>query len=188
MTSTELKTILGALDLNQIDFARLIGVTPRAVSLWMTGDRSVSGPAVAYARLLNSLPASLRQVELARLKERKTAMRDGLYALEFKSVDGAGTGILILENGRAYGADPWGCKYDGDFTADEATGVADLRLKLTFAPNAPAVFGVSHPYEWSIDVTAKLDTRRDTGRLRVNTPIGEPIDVKYQFMRALPDA
>ena len=83
-------------------------------------------------------------------------MRDGMYAIEYSSVDGSGDGVLILDNGRAFGADPWGGKYDGEYVFDETTGFAELSLKLTFAPNAPAVFGISHPYEWAIDVKTKL--------------------------------
>ena len=188
MTSDELRTILDEITISQAEFARLINVTPRAVSLWMVGDRAISGAAEAYARLLHSLSPSLRQIELARLKERKTAMREGMYGVHYTSGAGVGAGVLIMENGRAYGADPWGGKYDGDYVYNELTGLADLRLKLTFAPNAPAVFGVSHPYEWAIDVTTSLDPRQDSGRLRIATPVGPAIDVGYKYMRGLPES
>ena len=115
-------------------------------------------------------------------------MREGMYGVEFQSVAGTGVGVLILENGRAYGADGGGGKYDGDYVYNEATGLADLKLKLTFAPNTPAVFGISHPYEWAIDVTAKLDPRQERGRLRLATPIGPAVDVGYRYLRALPVA
>lgn len=115
-------------------------------------------------------------------------MRDGMYGVQFTSVSGAGIGVVILDSGRVFGADPFGGKYDGEYIYDEKTGMADLRLKLTFAPNAPAVFGISHPYEWAIDVTAKLDPRVDSGTTRIVTPIGPFIDARYQFMRALPEA
>lgn len=115
-------------------------------------------------------------------------MRDGMYGVEYASVSGAGLGVVVLDSGRVFGADPFGGKYDGDYTYNEKTGMAELRIKLTFAPNAPAVFGISHPYEWAIDVTAELDPRVDHGTTRITTPVGPSIDAKYRYLRALPEA
>ena len=114
-------------------------------------------------------------------------MRDGMYGIEYASITGSGAGVMILDNGRVFGADPWGGKYDGEYVIDEKTGMADLNLKLTFAPNAPAVFGISHPYEWAIDVRTKLDPRADSGRLTIQTPVGPHIDATYKFLRPLPE-
>src|ERR1700730_1145966 len=188
MLSSDLKTILDLMGISQADFARLMGVTPRAVSLWMVGDPAIPGPVEAYARLLQSVTPAQRQIELARLKERKTTMRDGMYGVEYQSGAGAGAGVLILDSGRVYGADPYGGKYDGDYTYDEGTGLAELRLKLTFAANKPAVFGVRHPYEWSIDVTTRLNPRADTGQLTIQTPIGPQIHAQYRYLRSIPDS
>jgi hypothetical protein len=188
MVADDLKNILLKLDLSQADFARLIGVTSRAVTLWMVGDRRIPGPVEAYAQLLVSVPLSVRQTELKRLIIRKTNMRDGMYGVEYQSISGAGTGVLVLDNGRAFGADPFGGKYDGEYLYDENTGLAELSLKLTFAPNTPAVFGICHPYEWSIDVTAKINPSLDEGMTRIATPVGPNIDAQYRFMRSLPDA
>ena len=107
-------------------------------------------------------------------------MRDGMYGVEYASVAGAGIGVVILDSGRVFGADPFGGKYDGDYIYNERTGKAELRLKLTFAPNAPAVFGISHPYEWSIDVSAEIDPRVDSGTTRISTPVGPAIDARYR--------
>jgi hypothetical protein len=115
MLSDELKAIIGKLGLSQTDFARLIGVTPRAVTLWMVGDRAIPGPVEAYGRLLSSVPLSARQFELARLTQGTTGMRDGMYGIEYSSVAGAGLGVLIMHGGRVFGADPIGGKYDGDY-------------------------------------------------------------------------
>lgn len=42
--------------LNQSDMARLVGVTPAAISRWETGERTPSGDcAVAYARALRKI-------------------------------------------------------------------------------------------------------------------------------------
>jgi predicted transcriptional regulator len=188
MLAIDLKNILIELELSQVDFARLIGVTARAVTLWMVGDRGIPGPVESYARLLSSIPVAARQAEFKRLKERKTNMRDGMYGVEYTSVAGAGVGVLILDNGRVFGADPFGGKYDGEYLYNEVTGLAELRLKLTFAPNAPAVFGITNPYEWSIDVAAKIDPRLDSGQTRIATPVGPQIDAQYRYLRALPEA
>jgi hypothetical protein len=191
MIGSDLRTVLDEVGISQADFARLIGVTPRAVSLWMVGDR-VPGPAEAYTRLLQSLTPAQRQVELARLKERRTTMRDGMYGVEFKPTKGDGTSgtgicVLILDNGRAFGVDPSGAKYDGEYTFDEATRLADLRLKVTFPPNVKAVFGVTNPYEWSIDLTTQLNPHADSGQVRIATPIGRAINARYKFLRPLPE-
>jgi hypothetical protein len=71
---------------------------------------------------------------------------------------------------------------------DEVTGLANLSLKLSFPLNGPAVIGVSHPYEWSIEARGTFDARQETGRLRLETPIGRAIDVNFKYMRSLPDA
>jgi hypothetical protein len=188
MSNTELRGLLAGLELSQTDFARLLAVTPRAVALWMAGDRAIPGPVEAYARLLSAAPSSTVQQELGKLKGSKTAMRDGLYYVDYQSNNGGGYGVLVLDTGRVFGADPLGGKYDGEYVYDEKTGLAELSLKLTFPPNIPAVFGISNPYEWAIDVKARIDPRLDSGQTRVETPIGPHIDVQYRYMRALPDA
>lgn len=187
MLTDDLKVILSGVGITQTEFARLIGVTPRAVSLWMVGDRAIPGPVEAYARLLQALTPPQRQAEIAKLKDRRTAMRDGMYGVEFSSTAGQGMCVLVLDNGRAFGADAAGAKYDGDYLYDEAKRLAELRLKVTFPPNVRAVFGVSHPYEWSIDVTTNLNPHADSGRVNLTTPLGPRINATYKFLRTLPE-
>ena len=115
-------------------------------------------------------------------------MRDGMYGVEYTSTAGMGMGFVVLDTGRLYGADPFGGKYDGDYVYNEKTGMAELNLKLTFAPNGPAVFGISHPYEWSVEATAQIDPRVDNGNTRITTHLGQHIDASYRYMRALPEA
>jgi hypothetical protein len=189
MLSRDLRSILDELGLTQVDFARLIGVTPRAVSLWMVGDRGIPGPAEAYARLIYSIPPSARQVELARLKQKgTTAMRDGMYGIEYHSNGGAGLGILVVDRGRVFGTDPLGGKYDGDYVYDDATGLADLHLKVTLPPNTMSIFGISNPYEWAFDVTTKINPRLDSGEVRLTTTLGPAVNARYRYLRALPDS
>ena len=87
-------------------------------------------------------------------------MRDGMYGIKFQSRQGAGMGLLILDNGRVYGTDTEGVRYDGEYLFDENTGFADVKAKVTFPPNVKAVFGVSNPYEWSFDITTRINRSR----------------------------
>ena len=188
MIESDLRQILSDVGITQADFARLIGVTPRAVALWMSGERAIPGPAESYARLLQSLPANLRQVELARLKNRRNDMRDGMYSVQFESISRAGQGIVILDTGRAYGADTVGCKFDGEYIFNEVTGLADLDLKITYPPNVASVFGTQHPYEWSIELKTSLNPRVDAGTLQITTPLGPDLKATYKFLRTLPES
>jgi hypothetical protein len=188
MMSRDLKLALSELSISQVDLARLVGVTTRAVAMWMAGDREVPGAVVAYIRLLGSLTAAQRQVELARAKDRRTTMRDGMYGVEYGTSQGSGMACLVLDTGRVYGADPMGGKYDGEYVYDETSGLADLSLKVTMPPNVPSVLGIKNPYEWSIDVRTKLNPKLDRGSLQVATSIGKPIAATYRYLRPLPDA
>lgn len=187
MSGEDLRATITELGLSQAEFARLVGVSSRAVTLWLVEERKIPGPVEAYVRLLFSGPASLRQAEVAKSKKRSSEMRDGMYQVEYASVAGAGSGVMILDAGRAYGADPFGGKYDGDYIYDENSRKAELHLKLTFAPNAPAVFGVSNPYEWSVEVTVPIDPHADHGETVMVTPLGPKVDARYKYLRALPE-
>lgn len=188
MIESDLRQILSEVGITQADFARLIGVTARAVALWMSGERSIPGPAESYARLLQSLPANLRQIELARLKNKRNDMRDGMYGVQFESISASGQGMIILDTGRAYGADAVGCKFDGEYIFNDVTGLADIDLKVTYPPNVASVFGTVHPYEWSIELKISLNPRVDSGALQISTPLGPDIKATYNFLRTLPDS
>lgn len=58
MTARQIRKSLKDLGLSQIVFARLMGVTPRAVNLWATGKRHIPGPVIAYLRIFPQLSAS----------------------------------------------------------------------------------------------------------------------------------
>lgn len=188
MTSNDLKTSLEELGVTQADFARLIDVTPRAVALWMASERAIPGPAEAYIRLFRLLPPNLRQVELSRLIQKGTAMRDGMFGITFQSQQGAGMGVLVFEGGRVYGTDTEGVRYDGEYIFNESSGLADVKLKVTFPPNVKAVFGISNPYEWAFDVTTTFNPKQQSGALAIKTSLGKPIDAQFRFLRGLPDA
>lgn len=191
MTPNGLKYALQAFGLSQAAFSRVIGVTPRSVMLWLSGKYEIPGPVEAYLRLLTAAPEDVRQSELQRIVGARNMMKDGLYSVIFNSKTQAGMGIgmgaLVLDGGKAYGGDPVGGKYDGDYVYDETTGIAKVRLKVTFPPNSIAVFGESYPVEWSIDVTADVDPRVEAGGTSFVTPHGQRVDVTYQYLHGLPE-
>lgn len=188
MTKNDLKSLLVELGLSQAEFSRLVDVTPRAVTLWMSGERAIPGPAAAYLRAFKLLPLNLRQAELSRLKQRGTGMRDGMYEIRFQGPHGEGTGVLIFDAGKVYGTDTERVRYDGEYVFNEQTGRVETKLKVTFPPNVRAVFGISNPYEWALDVTTSFDPRIESGRLDVKTSLGQPLEAHYRYLRALPDA
>ena len=188
MTSNDLRSILIELRITQADFARLIGVTARAVTLWMSDERPIPGPVIAYVRVMQLLPPNLRQMELNRLKQKGTEMRDGMFVISFQGQQGAGMGVLVFDNGRVYGTDTQGVRYDGEYLFNEGSGLADVKIKVTFPPNVRAVFGTMNPYEWAFDITSSFDPKKNSGPLTVRTSLGAPISAQYVFLRSLPEA
>lgn len=188
MMNSDLRETLNRLELSQADFARLISVTPRAVNLWVSGNREVPGPVEAYVRLLESLPLGTRQTEFSKLLGKDSPMREGMYGIAYQDSSGdSGTGVLVFEAGRIFGADG-GARYDGEYVYNEATGLVDIQLKVTFGPGVMSVFGVVNPYEWAIDITTTLDPKLDSGNLIVRTSIGRELGAHYDYLRPLPQA
>ena len=54
MNSLELRAALSELELTQANFARLLGVTSRAVALWAANERTIPGPVEGYLRLVRN--------------------------------------------------------------------------------------------------------------------------------------
>jgi hypothetical protein len=154
----------------------------------MADERAIPGPVEAYLRLLRLLPANLRQIELNRLKQKGSGMRDGMFGITFQGQSGAGMGMLILDNGRVYGTDTQGVRYDGEYLYEENSGLAKVKIKVTFPANVRTVLGISNPYEWAIDVTTAFNPNQNAGSLTVQTSIGRPIRAQYVFLRGLPEA
>lgn len=188
MNSLELREGLQKAGLSQVHFARLLQVTPRAVSLWLAGEREIPGPAEAYLRLFESLPEHLKRVELARLTDRGSGMRDGMFSIAYEGAFGADMAMLVLENGRVYGSDVGAARYDGSYIYREEGGYADLMVKICFPPSGQTVFGISNPYEWSIDVTARFDPKQPSTPLEVKSSYGTVLRAQITFLRTLPEA
>jgi hypothetical protein len=111
-----------------------------------------------------------------------------MYGIEFGYGSNRGLGALIFQEGRVFGSDEAGVKYDGDYLYDEQHDVANVKLKVTFPPNVRAVFGVTNPYEWSIDVTTTINPKQGSGPIKIMTSVGRPLNGTYRFLRELPDA
>lgn len=186
MNQDSLRAFLADTGLAPLDFAKLVDVTPRAVAMWLSGERAIPGPAAAYARVFAGLPPGARYVELQRVNESEAKMRDGMYAVRYQGVEGAGYATMILDNGKAYGADPLGGKYDGLYEYDAATGTAKVFLKVSMPPNVPSVIGPAQRFEWSVDIVGEIDPRLDRGYVEFATTLGPKIQAQYHFLRDLP--
>ena len=201
MTAAELRATLGILDLRQHQAARLLGVTVRAVGMWINEEREVPGPVAAYFSLLGSLPAVLRLRELARIEENSEVF-DGMYLMEFSSGPSAGIappesglGVLIFQDGRIFGSDSH-LSYDGDYAPTGRSGEVTMKVRVSVPPgvNVQLIQGVMSGHEgFSFDVGPQNVALGNSGGavLTVMTPIGEPdkraVTVRLTKLRNLPD-
>lgn len=184
MDAKQLNDALVALKLGKQAFARLVGVTLRAVNMWCSGDREVPGPASAYLRLLQSLPRALQAAELAKL-EGSTMSYDGLYFIEYVGRQGQGDVTLVFMDGIVFGHDG-GVQYDGTYEpAAGAHGHVDVRLKLVVPPGVALVQGVPpQPAEYNFDINVRVPAR-GTAALQTETPYG-PVAFRISYLRGLP--
>lgn len=183
MDGKRLIDALDALGLSKPGFARLVGVSLRAVNMWCTGDRETPGPVVAYLRLLASLPRALQAAEIATLEENPMSY-DGLYNIEYAGAAGGGTVTLVFMDGLVFGHDG-GVAYDGTYEP-VAPGLMDVRLKLVVAPGVALVQGVPpQPAEYSFHIGVRVPARGQAP-LQTDTPYG-PIAFRIAYLRPLPD-
>jgi transcriptional regulator with XRE-family HTH domain len=173
MTNQELKHWLASLGLAQVELARLIGVTPRAVTLWVSGQRTVPDWCAAYLRVFANLPADRRLQERDRLKG--PYMREGLYEIAYRTTESVGRG-----------ADRGGGIYDGAYRLNEKQNKVRVALKITFPPDVVTIYGIAHPHEWAIDMTADMDPGVAHGKTVARTSIGRALAAEYTFLRSLP--
>jgi len=188
MEPNELRKTLSELGLQQNDFADMTGVTPRAVTLWLAGERGIPGAVDAYLRVFRQLPPDLQKIEIDRFKMKENIMRTGMYGITFGSVAGWGEGVLVFDEGRVFGIDAGRARYDGIYSADPKTGLINLKVRVTFPPNGLAVFGESRPYEWSFEIIATIDPTKPKGAMSFPSPFGPIIKAEYEFLRPLAEA
>jgi transcriptional regulator with XRE-family HTH domain len=173
MMSEELREALNDLDLSQVELALLLGVTSRAVALWLSDERSVPGPVGAYLRLLKSLPKSLQVQERARLKYKETDMFDGMYQLQLKGNAGATVVMLVIRKNQVFGSDG-AVNLDGTCEPSATKpGEAVLHLKITVPPNVALIMGkppVAHERRFDVEVAIKSQSET---KVRMSTPDGD---------------
>jgi hypothetical protein len=97
-------------------------------------------------------------------------------------------GMLVFDGGKIYGTDTEGARYDGTYVYRENDGLVDVVLKVTFPAGVRSVFGISNPYEWSIDVSAHFDPKQNFGPLEVKTSLGKAVNAQFKYLRPLPEA
>jgi hypothetical protein len=187
MNTLEFRKNLEILGLNQVEFARLVGVTARSISLWVSQEIDVPSPVAAYLNLLVSLPKAIQEKELSRLKQESNNMYEGMYRVMFEGQDGEGFGMVTLSRGALCGIDVGGVQYDGTYEPSaNKPGYIDTKFKLSVPPGVSLVQGVPpQPMPYSFDLNCSFAARGITP-LSVETPFG-PVQAKVEFMRAIPN-
>ena len=177
---------LSDLGLSTLEFARLVGVTPRAVNLWINGDREIPGPVRAYLRLFASLPKAAQAQEVASLRDEDPKALEGVYSIAFRGREGEGVGVLVLMSGRIFGSDGGAVSYDGHYEpSSKRPGFIDASLRLTVPPGVSLVVGKrAQPAAYWFDLQASIATRAPTS-LKVDTPYG-PVHVTVDYLRDIP--
>ena len=186
MTPDQLRFALVELGITQVHLARLIEITPRAITLWLGSERGIPGSVEAYLRLLLSLPQSERQLEFARLNKGIETMKDGIYKIDYLGTAGTGYAMLVFEGGHIYGSDVARGEYDGHYVPNQQTGMVEISCKVKMPANTASVIGMTQPFEWTLDVEASMNPRRDVDQLSIRNNLGQPLNARYEFMRGLP--
>lgn len=128
MRVTGLKCVLDRLGLRQAEFAKLLGVSPRSVSLWATGEVKLPGPVQAY--------------EFARLRGALRRVDDGLYRLIYGS-EGGGEAIALVRAGRIVGSDRSGARFEGTYQFDSARRTNHFHVWLRVPPAGTTLTGLA---------------------------------------------
>ena len=187
MTNHDLRMAIERLELSQADLAKLLEVTPRSVNMWATGQRAIPGPVAAYIRIFEMIQQPFRDAELARIRKEEPMLKEGMYGIDFSGTHDSGMGTLILENGRVYGADVAGGRYDGDYEYNRSTGMIESNLKVTIPPGVGTVQGIPpQPFEFAFNVKAQFPRGTENSIITVKTDAGT-VKVRIRFLRALPD-
>lgn len=188
MNATDLRTLLTELGIGSTAFAQLVGVTSRAVSLWLAGEREVPGPIAAYLNLFASLPKALQAKELARLTQEGTDMYEGMYGVELHGLHGQGLAAIVLMNGRIFGCDNGGIRYDGTYQPGQQLGSIDAHVRVEIPAGTTVVqTGRPIPTNYGFDLQFTF-LAKGTTPLRVQTPLSaQPVAARISFLRPLPN-
>ncbi len=187
-----LKRVLDRLGLKQTDFARLLDVSPRTVSLWATGEVALPGPVKAYLRMLQFADESRRTLEFARLAAKDPTVHDGLYSLRYGppgeplKPGQAGDGLALLKAGRIVGSDGGGGKFEGSYQFDRARGTFHFRVWLRVPPEGQLITGFDTVHAGAlVEVVAELDWP-DPFASTVAHVAGQPLSLALTYLGPLP--
>lgn len=187
-----LKRVLDRLGLKQSEFAKLLDVSPRTVSLWATGDVALPGPVRAYLRLLQHADLAGRAAELARLSTPLPIIKDGLYSLTYGASSGryektdTKSGVALLRNGRIVGSDAGGAKFEGTYQFDSARQTNHFHVWLRVPPAGELVTGHDASETGAmVEVIADLD-RADPMASTVVHVGGRPLGLTLAYLGPLP--
>jgi transcriptional regulator with XRE-family HTH domain len=187
-----LKHVLDRLGLKQSEFAKLLDVSPRTVSLWATGEVALPGPVRAYLRVLQHAEPAVRSAELARLSSPHPVFQDGLYSLTYATSSGGydktdtKSGVALLRSGRIVGSDPGGAKFEGTYQFDSTRQTNHFHVWLRVPPAGELVTGPETGETGAmVEVIANLD-RADPVASTVVHVGGRPLGLTLAYLGPVP--
>lgn len=191
MLAAPLKDTLARLGLKQAEIAQLLGVSPRTVSLWATGEQAVPGPVQGYLRLLEQASNEIRDREFRRLAERAHRFDEGVYRVTYRGIARgereADHAIAVLRNGRIVGADRHGGVFRGSFAFSPADGLNTVHLRVEVPADGMLVNGFhAGPEGATVDLVANFKRATPTAKATVQVA-GAPIEIELAFIEALPN-
>lgn len=188
MQAQALKALLERYRIGQVEFARMIGVSPRSVARWLAVDAEpIPGPVEAYLRLLEIAPQTLREREIAMSRIGSALFIDGMYRVTMTAAQGFGTAVLVFDSGRVTGADEGGVLYDGYFEFHPTTSTTVAKIRVTVPPGTYLITGVTPPKGTAFDITVQIPAGAMPVAVQVQTPFG-PVNAKIDFVRGMPRA
>jgi hypothetical protein len=185
----DLKRILDRLGLKQLEFAKLLGVSPRTVSLWATGEVTLPGPVRAYIRMLQLADPVTRANELARLSAPCAVFEEGLYSVTYKGahVDSSrdsGSAVAMLRAGRIVGSDGGGGKFEGTYQFDRVRHTNHFHVWLRVPSSGKLVTGRGEAGS-VVEIVAEFD-RADPVSSAVVDVGGQPLGLTLAYLGPLP--
>ncbi len=187
-----LKRVLDRLGLKQIEFAQLLDVSPRTVSLWATGTVGIPGPVKAYLRMLQTCEPPRRAAEIARLRTDQPGVDDGLYSLSYAAsvADGVeavtGDAVALLKAGRIVGSDNGGGTFEGTYRFDTVRQTNHFHVWLRVPPAGELVTGLAAGEAGAIvEVIADL-VRPGPVASTVAEVAGRPFGLTLAYLGPLP--
>lgn len=187
---TDLKAHLKKLGLKQSELARLLDVTPRAVSQWATGDTAVPGPVRGYLRLFSGLNKKQRDTEISVLENRANALDEGIYELMYsrpkRDQDPHETALCVLRNGKVVGSDRWGGIFEGTYKFDNVRRTNSIHVRLQVPPGGELITGfVAGPEGADLDIQGFIGRAQPTAKTTVEIS-GQHVQLNLKFVGPLP--